>query len=252
MKIEAVTVCVGYDDFLKQAAKYNVPLFDRWVVITEERDDKTREVCRQFNLDCVISDEATMKTGHFMKGRLIERALQHLSHDGWRVHIDADMVLPHRFRHHIETAHLDPACVYGVDRILVKSWDEWIKIQTMGYLIGGQYDYHNRVTFPEGFAIGSRWAHPAMGYVPLGAFQMWHSTTDIWRGVRIKPYPHLHNSACRTDIQHGLQWDRRKRILIPEIVAVHLESQKAPLGANWAGRKTKRFGPADKAQPDSY
>ena len=42
---------------------------------------------------------------------------------------------------------------------------------------------------------------------------------------------------------HGLQWARPDRILIPEIVAVHLESEPSAMGANWKGRTTKAFGP---------
>ncbi len=44
-------------------------------------------------------------------------------------------------------------------------------------------------------------------------------------------------------MQFGLLWDRRKRALLPEAVAVHLESEAAPMGVNWCGRRSRRFGP---------
>lgn len=242
MKIEAVTVCVGYDDFLAETARLNRGLFDTWVIVTEARDEKTREVCRRYNLKCVLSDDGR-RGGDFCKGRLIERGLQHLSREGWRLHIDSDIALPYDFRNRIKAADVQEDSIYGVDRLMIQSWERWKRLLDSGYLHGGQFDYHCRTNPVKDLQIGTRWTHHENGYVPIGFFQLWHSTQDEWRGVRIKSYPHDHGNACRTDVQHALQWDRSKRVLIPEIFAVHLESQEAKLGANWSGRTTKRFGP---------
>jgi hypothetical protein len=42
-------------------------------------------------------------------------------------------------------------------------------------------------------------------------------------------------------------WDRQFRVLLPEVVVLHLESEQAQQGANWRGRTTVPFGPAPKA-----
>jgi len=213
-----------------------------------DRDHATREVCRQFNLRCILSDDGKRHGSPFSKGRLIERGLQHLSADGWRLHIDADIALPHDFRHRLRAADLQTDTIYGCDRLMVKSWDEWQWLKASGYLNGGQFDYHCRMGMPKGIEIGTRWNHPQFGYVPIGFFQLWHSSEDEWRGIRVKPYPMNHGNACRTDVQHALQWDRHKRQIIPEFAAVHLESEPAPKGANWKGRTTMPFGPSTKAR----
>jgi hypothetical protein len=245
--VEAVTVCVGYSDFLKETAKYNIPLFDNWIIVTEPQDEATRELCRKLNLHCILSEDGKRHGGAdgFAKGRLVERGLQHLSKAGYRTHIDADMALPYNFRHSLESSDPQDDMVYGIDRILVYSWEDWKKIQASGYLQGGQYDYKCRVNFAKGFDVGTRWAHPEMGYVPIGFFQLWHSSQDDWRGVRVKPYPMKHGNACRTDVQHSMQWDRHKRALLPEIIGVHIESERSKMGANWKGRTTKPFGSAE-------
>lgn len=240
--IEAVTVCVGYDDFLRVMIPYNLPMFDRWIIVTEPSDTMTRELCRQFGLECLQSEDG-IDGGEFSKGRMVERGLQHTSADGWRIHLDADIVLPRHFRQLVTMAELQNDTVYGVDRVMVKNWNDWQRLLEIGYLDGGQYAYSHAVHFPKGFEIGSRWASTLTGYVPIGFFQMWHSSQDEWRGIRVKPYPRHHNSACRTDVQHGLQWDRKKREILPEIIVVHLESESCKKGTNWKGRKTKRFGP---------
>jgi hypothetical protein len=243
-RIEAITVCVNYADFLAETAKTNQGLFDSWTIVTEATDEATRDVCRRFNLKTILSsDGSRFGDNGFCKGRLIERGLQHLSADGWRLHIDADIALPHCFRHRLEAADLQKDTIYGIDRVMLKTWDDWQKVKNSGYLSGGQFDYHCRTSWPEGAEIGTRWCHPQFGYVPIGFFQLWHSSQDEWRGIRVKPYPSNHGNACRTDVQHALQWDRHKRAVIPEVVGVHLESEQAPKGANWNGRTTKPFGP---------
>jgi hypothetical protein len=239
---------VNYSDFLVESAKYNLGQFDDWTIVTTPEDIRTREVCRRFNLRVVLSNDGTHANDSFAKGRLIERALQHQSADGWRLHIDADIVLPHNFKHRLLAANLQKDMIYGCDRIMVKSWEEWQRVLSSGYLHGGQSDYHCRTVFVPGIDLGTRWAHPQFGYVPIGFFQLWHSSEDEWRGVRVKPYPMNHGNACRTDIQHALQWDRHKRALIPELSVVHLESEPAQKGTNWKGRKTKQFGPNQKLQ----
>jgi hypothetical protein len=114
------------------------------------------------------------------------------------------------------------------------------------------HSYHNLVKPPPGFSIGSRWADHEIGYVPIGFFQMWHSHSEYYKGTRSRPYPTEHNDACRTDVQFGMKWDRRHRELLPEFFVVHLESQEAPNGANWCGRKTRRFGPPCTPQGRPY
>jgi hypothetical protein len=74
------------------------------------------------------------------------------------------------------------------------------------------------------------------GYVPIGFYQMWHGSTG-------RRYPIAKGNAEHTDVLHSIQWDEQKRHLIPEIIGVHLMSNPAPLGANWQGRTTPRFGP---------
>lgn len=243
MRIEAVVTCVDYDDFLKVALPYNLPHLDRVLVVTTPEDERTRHVCRRLGVECLQSRDGTQTKGEFHKGRLIERGLQQLSSDSWRLHIDADIVLPNHFRRYLELAELHTEMIYGADRLLVRGWREWLRLLATGYLHSGQHVYNCNLSFPSGFSIGSRWVGRNIGYVPIGFFQLWHSSQDEWSGIRSKPYPTKHGSACRTDVQHALQWDRAHRQLIPEFVCVHLESEPSPNGVNWRGRKTKRFEP---------
>ncbi len=69
---------------------------------------------------------------------------------------------------------------------------------------------------------------------------MWHPITSD-----VKLYPDEHSGADRTDVLHAKKWKRKQRVLIPEIIAIHLDSEDATvkeMGRNWNGRKTKLFG----------
>jgi hypothetical protein len=242
MYLEAVTVCVDYADYLAETIPHNFPHLDRWVIVTTEKDVKTREVCRRYNLDCVVTEEFYADNMPFNKGRGIIRGIDNLSLRDWVLHIDADVVLPTQTKHVLRTANLDPTMIYGVDRIRVLGYEKWQALQASKWLYH-QHDYQCRVNFPDGYPVGTRWANDLYGYVPIGFFQLWHSTSDLWRGFHSKPYPYWHNTAARGDVQHAVQWDRRKRSLVPELIVAHLEAETAPLGANWKGRTTPTFGP---------
>ncbi len=242
MKLEAITVCVGYSDFLAETIPFNRPNFDRWVIVTSKADHGTRELCRRHGLPVVLTDEFYRDDHEFNKGRGILRGVDQLAGDGWVLHLDADVALPGHTRRALEAAHLDPECIYGCDRAMVQGWGAWQKLKHSGYL---QHDYHCRVRFPPSFPVGDRWATDSYGYCPIGFFQLWNAKTDMYRGSHTKPYPHRHNDAARGDVQMALQFDRRQRQLLPELIAVHLESEPAKLGANWKGRTTKAFGPEE-------
>lgn len=240
MHLEAVTVCVGYADYLRETAPLNKHHFDRWVIVTSPRDRETLDLCHELSLTCLITDDFTRDQSQFNKGRGIQRGINNISCKDWVVHIDADVALPHDFPHALKMAHLDPSCIYGCDRMMVWGWDAWQAVKASGYRQHGRHCYvlpHDR------YVIGARWASPTDGYAPIGFFQLWHGGASIKKGFHQKPYPHWHSGAARSDVQFALQWDRRQRVLIPELLVWHLETAKAPIGGNWAGRTTPRFGP---------
>lgn len=238
-RVELVQVCIDYGDILRYTLPENLPLVDDVVILTSEDDDETREVCRRHSVRCVFSEEHR-RGGPFNKGRLIQRGFDQISAADWVLHMDADIVLPHRFRDLLDWAHPDESCIYGADRCNLVGYDAWRKLKAEK----GRWDnhsYQNYLRLPEG--VGARWVSRHHGYVPIGFFQLAHGSEMRDRGVHVKAYPYHHGDAARADVQFALQWDRRHRRLLPEVVVLHLESEPAPMGSNWAGRRTRRFGP---------
>jgi hypothetical protein len=242
-RLEAVTVCVEYSDFLAETVKHNAHHFDRWVIVTSPQDTATIDLCRRWNLQCVMTGEMRRAPGErFNKGRGVSLGLNYLSTDAWALHLDADVVLPAAARQMMELAQLQEGCLYGADRIGLHSWEEWQELQSSGYL-HAQHGWHLCCNFPAGKSVGTRIVRGRHGYVPIGFFQLWHNQDGVHSGVRFKDYPDANSDAAHSDIKFALQWDRRHRVLLPELVVVHLESERAAMGANWGGRKTRRFGP---------
>lgn len=236
--IEAVTVCVGYADFLAQTLPANKAQVDRLVVVTTKEDHETLDLCHKHNVEVVTTSDFYRHGDAFNKGRAIERGLAALGHKDWLLHLDSDIALPGDFRESLHDSDLDHECIYGADRLMVQGWDQWQRLKAKSSTSRAYHCYQTT----HGFQIGARWVDVRFGYVPIGFFQLWNQDADHRKGIRLRRYPDCHSDAARADVKFALQWDRRRRQLLPEVFVAHLESEPAPMGANWKGRKTRRFG----------
>lgn len=246
LSIEAVTVSVGYADFLEEVACRNRQFFARWVVVTSPDDVATFKVCHKWNLEVVVTRDferngrAEYRGKVFNKGRAIQRGFNALSCKDWVLHLDADIVLPPEFPHALEMADLAHHKLYGADRMMVRGYDAWQRIQQYGY---HQHGMHCYVLPHDRYPVGTRWASPRDGYVPIGFFQLTHGKNLTRDGIWLRPYPDHHGHAARSDVQFGLTFDRRDRELIPELLVWHLESEAGgPIGRNWNGRTSRPWG----------
>lgn len=231
MRIEAVIVCKDYGDFLEESLPRNLQHVDAACVVTHPGDRHTKAVCQKLGINCIETEVMHSRGDKFNKGRCINLGLSHLRHDDWLLHIDADTLLPDRFRSMLDYANLNPKCVYGADRLNVKSYEKWKEHKAKRL---PQWRHGYLITPTEEFPLGSRLLHGDYGWVPIGYFQLWHSSER-------KKYPINQGSAEHTDVLFAIQWNRENRILLPEFFVYHLESEPTKMGTNWDGRKTKPF-----------
>jgi hypothetical protein len=239
-KLEAVIVCSNYADFLRHTLPHNKFLFDRMVVVTDYEDAATRKLCEYHHVECVPTDVLETRKNKFRKGAGINAGLERLNCGGWVLHLDADIYLPPQTRLLLEKADLDPACIYGVDRFIVKGPEQWDAFMEQPRL---QHE-NDSWTHLNAFPLGTRVHYStAGGYVPIGFFQLWHPLAS-----GVLRYPEGHTDAGREDGLFALNWPRSRRHLLAEIVGYHLESTDATMAANWAGRKTAPFSLARKVE----
>lgn len=231
MIIEAIIVSHNYGDFLAETLPRNLQGLDNAVVVTHPQDRATKILCNKLGVNCVETDVMHYKGDAFNKGMAIGLGLAHLRHEGWLLHLDADILLPDRFRNALQLSYLNPKNIYGADRLNIRNYENWKKNKNKRR---PQWQ-HGCLTMPvPEFPIGARLVHDVYGYCPIGFFQLWHSSVK-------RKYPIAQGSAEHTDVLFAVQWPRENRILLPEFFVYHLESEQASMGANWQGRKTKEF-----------
>lgn len=146
MKLEAVTVCVDFSEWL-EGCLGNQDKLDRWVIVTHHSDIDTIRLCESHDLEYVLSKRVFANDVWFAKGCAINEGLETLDRDGWLMSLDADLVLPQDFREVVEQEVVDEQTLYGSYR----------------------YDaLKNRMSQRE------LNGHP----VPYGFFQIWHSSVS--------------------------------------------------------------------------
>ena len=235
MRIEAVICCHNYSDFLAHTLPDNIQHLDRCVVVTHPDDKKTIGLCNKFGVDCVETTVMHDDGDKWNKGRCINLGLGHFRGLDWMLHLDADILLPHRFRDLLHRAKLDPKNIYGADRMNVYGYEHFLAHK---HKLIPHYSDRYFVQPPKEFPIGARIIHYEHGYTPIGYFQLWHKSAG-------RKYPIHQGNAEHTDLLFAVQWPRSNRILLPEVLVAHLDSLPgpAPMGANWNGRTTPIFGP---------
>lgn len=236
MYIEAVIVCVDYSDFLAHTLPHNKTYFDKLVVVTSLKDESTKRLCEHLNVECIQTDVFYEGGDKFNKGKGINAGLEVLSKKEWVVHLDADIWLPPLTRSILEKVVLDPFSIYGIDRMMCPTFEAWNNYITNPKPIHEGWIYVHPTAFPMGVRIAE---YKSEGWEPIGYFQMWYPK------ITLKfTYPEHHGEADRTDVLFCKQWPRVRRILIPEIIAIHLDSEDiaiSDMGKNWRGRVSKPF-----------
>jgi glycosyltransferase involved in cell wall biosynthesis len=231
-RLEAITTCVGFDDLLDVTLGGNHPHLDTMIVVTSHSDQKTQQVCRKYGAICVQTDLFHKNQRGFNKGAAINAGFNRFQHHGWRLHLDADIILPDNFRRVLfNHSHLDRSCLYGADRVDVVGrgelkdlaakvnqvpqhcWSVWIDPST-----------------GHGRQIGHRYVDTLSGYVPPGFFQLWHASQQ-------KDYPWSLGDATHDDIAFAMQWAGEHRRLLPTALCYHLCAAPPELGQNWDGKR---------------
>lgn len=232
-KIEAVTICVNYADFLRWTLPFNKAQFDRIVVVTTPDDIETQNVCEFWHVETVLTESFYANGDKFNKANGINDGLKRLSLDDWVLHLDSDIWLPPRTGGILRKLPLDPHKLYSIDRVNTANARNFFNFLenpvNQHSKTGLLYDLH--------LEYGSRLLNlNEDGWTPIGFFQLWNPGES-----GVFTYPNKHGAADRTDVEFSKRWKREHRELLAEIIALHLESESVAMGANWKGRTTRMF-----------
>ena len=220
-KIEAVVASVGFDDLLDVTLPHTLTQVDAAYVVTSMTDAKTVQVCRKHGAVPIQTDAFGTSEGRFLKGQGLNLGLIRMQYHGWRVALDADIILPPHFRRVVVNHEtLDVQCLYGADRVNLVGPESWGRARAAQW--GVQDQVHT------GLPIGPRLVTPAHGYIPIGYFQMWHSKGQ-------KMYPSTAGGAGLDDVAFALQWPRSHRRLLPSLIVYQVCVAEPVSAENWDG-----------------
>ena len=223
--LEAVTVCVGFDDLLDIALDRNHPHLDTAIIVTSHEDSKTKLVAKKHGAILVETDLFTKNGLVFNKGAAINAGFHRFQYRGWRMHLDSDIILPDNFRRMLfNHTHLEPSHIYGCDRVNVVGVNELRRMEARG----PQHHFSFMVGSRAERVQGHRYLDMLEGYLPIGCFQMWHADAQ-------KPYPYSLGEAAHSDIMFAAQWPRDCRTLLPSVICYHLCTRPPKHGENWSG-----------------
>jgi hypothetical protein len=235
LRLEAVTVCVGFDDMLDVAIGVNHPHLDTLIVVTSHFDRLTQAVCHKHGVQCVQTDLFHKNGRAFNKGAAINAGMSYFQYHGWRMHLDADILLPDNFRRMLfNHTHLHRSSLYGCDRVDIVGVDE-LREHLNNRHLRPQHVHRALVQTPQR-QIGGRFVSPLHGYLPLGFFQLWHASCQ-------KDYPYSLGTAAHDDTMFSALWPADHRHHLPTVVVSHLCARDPVWGENWDGfRQQPRLG----------
>jgi len=228
---------VDFADFLAETLLFLRAAVDEVTIVTSPSDRRTAGVARHFGARIVRTTAMYDEGRRFSLGAAIDagldRTLNYLT--DWVLVIDADIFLPRATGATLRGLELDPTALYGIDCARCRGWKAWDRFRRTARKV------RSTTVNTYGFPIADRISDPALsGYTPRGFFQLWN---PLCSGVDTYPI-HPAGTARGSDILHAARWPRCHRHLIPEIIAIQLETEPpsgAAVGVNWAGRRTPEF-----------
>jgi len=209
-----IVVCVNYSDYFKHSLASCVGLFKKLYVVTDNSDEDTVALCRNYDFVEVIRTNSFYDNGsNFDKGAGLNLGIKKVPRNirNWLLIFDADIVFPAVFKKYINTKSLNAKTLYGAVRHFATTSCEFEAYEKSGQ----DFTVLTHAWSPRG--------------TPIGYFQLFNS-------LNLKNYPEGHNNASHSDLIFSRFF--KKRTTLKSIRVVHL----GLTNINWDGRCTPTWG----------
>jgi GR25 family glycosyltransferase involved in LPS biosynthesis len=114
-KLDVVIVSVNYNDYLKISLENNTKIFDNITVVTSEDDIECQEICKTYDVNCIVCDDI-LKDGIINKSIGLNKGMNSLNNPDWILILDADIIVSNK----IETQNLDYKNLYTNSRWIIE------------------------------------------------------------------------------------------------------------------------------------
>jgi hypothetical protein len=130
LKIKTVICAINYCDLLKETLSQNVKeLFDI-SIITDLKDQETKNLCREFNIKCYQTDLFYINNSKFNRGIVLNAFFNEFKNElDWVLLLDADIVVPKDFEKLFFDGKPDINSMYGCRRYDIQEYSDWEKIK---------------------------------------------------------------------------------------------------------------------------
>jgi hypothetical protein len=206
MKINGLTVCVNYSEYLRLGIERWLSGLQSLVVVTDRNDKATQALCRAYGVKCHRTDVFYAHGAMFNKGAAIEEARQLMPWRDWILFFDSDIVPERAWYPAIVNHGCTPGRIYGAPR---RACSDPSKI--------------DKPTLPTIQGDG----------IAIGYFQLFHSRDPAVQSAPIVP----------TDFRHAGVYDSLFKDRWPAPHRQHVPVRLAHLGEtrrNWCGVGNRR------------
>lgn len=116
MRLDAITVCVGYSGYLKNGLDSWLDGLDSLTIVTDLKDTATEELAKQYGVRLFRTDAFTRSGGILNKGWSIAECYAATAPEDWVLFFDADIVPRAGWRKKLEAANPQSGNLYGCRR----------------------------------------------------------------------------------------------------------------------------------------
>jgi hypothetical protein len=217
-KIEAIVTCVDYSDCLEFFLKYNSLNFDNIIIVTSPLDLETQKLARAYNINPIVTTAFYEQDAKFNKGKAINIGYNNIKYNDWILNIDADVLLPARFRKNFFASKPNQNYLYSMRRVSIETQEQLEKV-----LIKHNYNSLSTVEHDD---------------VGLGYFQLFNFQSPIFQkacyATGNRPYPENSKDASQSDLDFRDKWPQQLIKQISNTFCLHLGLTMK----NWEGRIT--------------
>jgi GR25 family glycosyltransferase involved in LPS biosynthesis len=119
-KIDTIIVSVDYNDTLILCLEHNRKYLKNITVVTSEIDYKCQEICKKFEVRCLVTNCMFENEKGFNKGKAINEAINTLNDPDWILLLDADILLIEDFN----VEKLERDTIYTSSRHICQDYNE--------------------------------------------------------------------------------------------------------------------------------
>lgn len=200
MSVTAIIPSVNFSDFLKITIPNNIKEIDKIIVTTDLNDNKTFDLCSQYNITCFKTDcfykfHKKIDKKIFNRSLVINLTLQelHKKELDWILILDSDIILPIDFKNKVLSLNLNKEKFYGCRRLNIDNYQDYL-------------DYKSGIKNDNDFYL-----FRGSGY---GYFQLFNIQSVTYKYLYNNmyggfPYPMTSYNVCEDDWKFRNIWGER-------------------------------------------